>query len=218
MTPTMRRRNRVREAQTAPDLVKPYFSDETTATESTLLSDVGLLRTQASTLSSEIEDTHHAMQGIDIRQRASVKVRKGVPTLLEELTEDRGMSWSDVARLVGVSVSAVRKWRTGGQASPEKRKELAELAAFLDVLEESSVEDPARWLEVPFYLPAGYTVRPVELYIRGHRTELLDVACGRRDAEDVLDAAYPSWRETRRSSLEVFTAADGLPALRARDS
>lgn len=218
MTSVLRKRNQTRAGQTAPDLVKPYFSTGTTATEPTLLSDVGVLRTQASTLFSEIEDTHHEMQEVDIRQRASVKVKKGVPTLLEELTEERGMSWSDIARMVGVSVSAVRKWRTGGQASPEKRRELAELAAFLDVLEESSVEDPARWLEVPFYLPAGYTIRPLELYIMGHRSELLDIACGRRDAENVLDVVYPVWREERRSTLEVFTAADGLPALRARDS
>lgn len=163
----------------------------------------------ASALHGGIEDS--------LKKRAAVKARKGVPDLLEELAFVRGMSWSDIARLVGVSISAVRKWRTGGQATPENRKELARLAGFLDLLGEFGIEDPASWMEITMDLPAGYYIRPVELYLSGHRAELLEIARGHRDAARVLDGIDPAWRDSERSTLEVYTAPDGLPALRFRD-
>ncbi|MDX3548823.1 hypothetical protein PV729_25740 [Streptomyces europaeiscabiei] len=126
------------------------------------------------------------------------------------------MAWADIARLVGVSVSAVRKWRTGGDASPEKRRLLAQLAAFLDLLEESSVEDPAQWLEMDLALPVEYSVRAVELYAIGHMIALLEIAGQRRDPAHVLDEVDPEWREARRSDIEIFTATDGQLAFRER--
>ncbi|NRQ36620.1 hypothetical protein HII36_33010 [Nonomuraea sp. NN258] len=128
------------------------------------------------------------------------------------------MSWADMARLTGVTVSAIRKWRTGGQASAEKRLELARLAAFLDLLEENCIEDPAQWMEVTFPLGEGYAIRPMELYVAGHKAELLDIACGRRNAADVLDSLDSSWRDARRSNVDVYIGPDGEPALRIRDS
>ncbi|WP_431903589.1 helix-turn-helix domain-containing protein [Nonomuraea sp. bgisy101] len=154
----------------------------------------------------------------DLRKRGAVKARMGVPSLLEHLAIERGMSWSDIARLVNVSISAVRKWRTGGQATPDNRKELARLASFLDLLGEFGVEDPASWMEVTLDLPAGYFIRPVELYVQGYRSELLDIARGHRDAAQVLDGIDPTWRDSERSTLEVYIASDGHPALRFRDS
>ncbi len=47
----------------------------------------------------------------DLDERTAAKARLDALALLEELSTDRGFSWSDIARLSGVSVSAVRKWR-----------------------------------------------------------------------------------------------------------
>lgn len=154
----------------------------------------------------------------NLRARAAVKARKGVATLLRELAVERGMAWSDIARLVNVSVSAVRKWRTGGDASPEKRLQLAELAAFLELLFESAIEDPAQWMEINLALPDGYAVRPTQLYLDGHMTALLEIAGLRRDPERVMDGIDPEWRTTRRSDFEVFMADDGQLAIQERQA
>jgi transcriptional regulator with XRE-family HTH domain len=169
-------------------------------------------------LETDVAELHNQATEKDLRMRAAVKAHKSVPKLLQELAMDRGLAWADIARLVGVSVSAVRKWRTGGDSSPEKRRLLAQLAAFLDLLSESNVEDPAQWLEMDLALPDGYSVRPLELYSDGHIIALLEVAGVRRTAEDVLDEVDPDWRSTRRSDFEVFMADDGDLALRERKS
>ncbi|WP_139063554.1 helix-turn-helix domain-containing protein [Streptomyces zinciresistens] len=178
--------------------------------------EAGTLRTQVSALGGDIAEIHNQATEEDLRTRAAVKAKHGVPTLLQELAVERGMAWSDIARLVGVSVSAVRKWRTGGDATPEKRRLLAQLAAFLDLLEESSIEDPAQWLEMDLALPSDYSVRAVELYADGHMIALLEIAGQRRDPAHVLDEIDPQWRDTRRSDIEVFTATDGQLAFRER--
>lgn len=176
----------------------------------------GTLRTQVSALGGDVAEFHNEATEDDLRSRSAVKAKRGVPTLLKELAVERGMAWADIARLVGVSVSAVRKWRTGGDASPEKRRLLAQLAAFLDLLEESSVEDPAQWLEMDLALPVEYSVRAVELYAIGHMIALLEIAGQRRDPAHVLDEVDPEWREARRSDIEIFTATDGQLAFRER--
>ncbi|MGW6875204.1 helix-turn-helix domain-containing protein [Streptomyces xanthophaeus] len=176
----------------------------------------GFLRSRAALVSGDIVDLHNQATDDDLRARAAMKSRSGVPTLLNELAVERGMAWSDIARLVGVSVSAVRKWRTGGDATAEKRQMLARLAAFLDLLTELAVEDPVQWMEVPLALPEGYSVRPVELYAMGHLIPVLEMAGLRREPTDVMDEVLPDWRTTRKSDYEVFVASDGDLAFRER--
>ncbi|WP_128817693.1 hypothetical protein [Streptomyces sp. S063] len=177
----------------------------------------GFLRSRAAIVSSDIVDLHNQATEGDLRTRAALKTRMGVKSLLNELAVERGMAWADIAKLAGVSVSAVRKWRTGGDASPEKRGQLARLAGFLDLLEESLIEDPAQWIEVPLSLPDGYSVRPVELYALGHLIPVLEIAGLRREPADVLDEVLPEWRSSRKSNYEVFTANDGILAFRERE-
>lgn len=181
-----------------------------------LSTEIGWTRSVVADISRQVDEVHHDSLVGDLRNRGGVKARQGVRALLDELAVERGMAWADIARLTHVSVSAVRKWRKGGDASPEKRQQLAVLAAFLDILSELPVEDPAQWMEVPLALPEGYSIRPFELYERGYITELLDIAGGRRYPDAVLDEIDPSWRETRRSSVEIFQAHDGQLAMRAR--
>lgn len=159
---------------------------------------------------------HQDGQEQDLRRRTAVKARAGITALLTELAEQRGLAWSTIATVVGVSVSALRKWRRGGAASPDNRRGLAQLAALLDLIEEYQIDDPASWLEMPLELPAGYRVRPVDLYRDGHIAAILDLASMREtDPARVLDQVRPGWRD-QRSDWEVVDAPDGFKAIQRR--
>lgn len=175
------------------------------------------LRTKVDTLGGEMQELHGEVRERDLADRTLDKSKKSVANLLEELAGDRGMGWSDIAEIVGVSVSAIRKWRKGGVASPERRSKLARIAALLDVLEEKGViEDPAAWMEMDFTLEAGYFIRPLDLYLEGHVTELIELAEQRQTTAEVLDRVRPNWRQSR-SDFEVFLDNDGERSIRRRD-
>lgn len=191
--------------------------ESATAASALQVQTVGWLRSQAEILGHDIEDSYEEVRDHDLVQRAAAKSRHGVPRLLSELAVDRGMAWSDIARLVGVSVSAVRKWRGSGAASAEHRMALAQLAAFLDILQEYAIDDPAQWMEMPLPLPAGYVITPIDLYWRGELAALLEYASQRLGAEQALDRIDSAWRE-KRSDFESYTASDGAKAIRMRAS
>lgn len=175
------------------------------------------LRTEVDMLGGEVQELHSEAREHDLADRSLEKSKKSVANLLEELANDRGMGWSDIAEVVGVSVSAVRKWRQGGVASPDSRTRLARIAALLDVLEEKGViEDPAGWMEMDFTLEAGYFIRPLDLYVEGHVTELMELAEQRQTTAQVLDQVRPNWRQ-RRSDFEVILDDDGERSIRRRD-
>lgn len=175
------------------------------------------LRTEAEMLGGQVHDLHTEVREHDLADRTLEKSKKSVASLLKELASDRGMGWSDIAEVVGVSVSAVRKWRQGGVASPDSRSKLARIAALLDVLEEKGViEDPAAWMEMDFSLDAGYFIRPLDLYLEGHVTELVELAEQRQSTAQVLDQVRPNWRQSR-SDFEVVLDVDGERSIRRRD-
>ena len=175
------------------------------------------LRDTSRIRSEQLRDIHRRLQATQYAVRTVRKIEEDVPSLLEELGPRRGMAWSDIATLVGVTVAAIRKWRQGGDAAPENRKRLAKIAALLDVIEESNlISDPAQWLEVPLPLPPGYTVRPMDLYKAGHVDALLDYAAHRIEPQALMDEVESDWRESRRSNFEVYDASDGQKAIRLR--
>ena len=175
------------------------------------------LRTEVDMLGGEVRELHSEVRGHDLADRSLEKSKKSVANLLEELASDRGMGWSDIAEVVGVGVSAVRKWRQGGVASPESRTKLARIAALLDVLEEKGViEDPAAWMEMDFTLETGYFIRPLDLYLEGHVSELIELVEQRQTTAQVLDQVRPNWRQSR-SDFEVILDDDGERSIRRRD-
>src|SRR5687767_174612 len=89
------------------------------------------LRSNVDTLGGEVHELHGDTRELDLRERMFERSKNSVPALLGELAYERGMGWSDIAELAGVSVSAVRKWRKGGDASPDRRMRLARIVAFL---------------------------------------------------------------------------------------
>ncbi len=175
------------------------------------------LRTRADMLGGEVRELHGEVREHDLTDRTLDKTKRSVAGLLEELAGDRGMGWSDIAEVLNVSVSAIRKWRKGGDASPESRLKLARIAALLDVLEEKGlIQDPAAWMEMDLPLEAGYVIRPLDLYLEGHVAALLDLAETRQSVAQVLDQVRPNWRDSR-SDFEVFLDVDGERSIRRRD-
>jgi transcriptional regulator with XRE-family HTH domain len=175
------------------------------------------LRTEFDMLGGEVQELHGEARERDLTDRTFEKTKKSVSGLLEELAGGRGMGWSDIAEVVGVSISAIRKWRKGGDASPESRSKLARIAALLDVLEEKGlVQDPAAWMEMDLPLDSGYFIRPLDLYLEGHVLALIDLAEQRQTVTQVLDQVKPNWR-TSRSDFEVFVDTDGQRSIRLRD-
>ena len=177
---------------------------------------MGSLRDRTGLLHGDASALHRQVRQRDLRERAAEKVRRSVPELLRELATDRGMAWADIADLVGVSVAAVRKWRTDGGATADNRSRLARLAAFLDALTACGVADPAQWVEIALPLGEGYTITPIDVYRHGGAQALLDHACGHGQVEAVLDATMPGWRQERASDFDVYDAPDGQKALRLR--
>ena len=127
-----------------------------------------LSQTRALSLDADYARTEHDVHGGEVRERQGEartqyladstreKAAKSVAALLKELAGERCMSWSDIAEVLGVSISAIRKWRKGGDASPGSRLKLAQFAALLDVLEEKApISDPAGWMELDLPLAAG---------------------------------------------------------------
>lgn len=176
----------------------------------------GSLRDETGLLHGDASALHRQVRQLDLKERTAEKIRRSVPELLRELATDRGMAWADIADLVGVSVAAVRKWRTDGGATADNRSRLARLAAFLDALTACGIADAAQWVEIALPLPEGYTITPIEVYRRGGEQALLDHACGHGEAEGVLDATMPGWRQERASDFEAYDAPDGHKSLRLR--
>lgn len=178
------------------------------------------LRTDAEQFVRDVRVVHEKTRSADLQERAFEKAtRKDVIGLLDELAYERGLGWSDIASLAGVSVSAVRKWRKGGDATAPSRQSLAEVAAFLDLLEsKAGVPDPAAWMEMTLPLGPGYSIRPIDLYLVGQAEVLLDIAELREDASRTLDSAIPGWRTDFASDFEVFTDEDGHRSIRMRDT
>ncbi len=174
------------------------------------------LRSEVDALGGEVQEMHDAVREHDLADRALEKSKKAVANLLQELAGERGMGWSDIAEVVGVSVSAVRKWRNGGVAGPESRSKLARIAALLDVLEQKGlIDDPAAWMEMDFTLEPGNFIRPLDLYLEGHVNELIELAEQRQTTAQILDRVRPNWRQNR-SDFEVYLDADGERAIRSR--
>lgn len=106
------------------------------------------------------------------------------------LAIEYGFAWVDVARMLGVSVPAIRKWRMSGGVSPDNTAKLADLAALAHLLSEHGIR-PAAWLSTP--LVAGYTISPKHVYSSDRMSALADVALGTGDAHDLLAEFEPDW-------------------------
>ncbi len=203
---------------TSTDAPEVQLDSDQTASASSTIQQLNVsyaeLRGEARQVNNDIEDGHREVRRYDLDERTSLKARCAPQELLDELATDRGLSWATIARLSGVSVSAVRKWRSGDAPSPERRLALARVAAFLDLVSEMPVADPGSWLSMP--LVTQYSVTGEDLFLANRVDDLLDYAAGHVTAKQILDLFDDAWRDHFASDWEVFDAPDGERSIRRR--
>jgi transcriptional regulator with XRE-family HTH domain len=182
---------------------------------SELTEKAGHLNNRAQILYNDTDDLHVDVIMQEWQSKSTDFVRQDMPTLLARLA-DLGFSWRDVARLIGVSVPAVQKWRRGHAATGQSRfNAAAVLAACALVTDHYLVQDVASWFEAPVVY--GFPITAIDLYAAQKPQLVFRLATGNADPEQVLSVFDPDWRERYRSDFEVFESEDGGLAIRAKD-
>lgn len=172
-----------------------------------------ILVTDSNEVHQSTEDLHFASLTQLHRELSYQRTKESLPGLLNDLS-DQGFSWRDIARVSGVSVPAVRKWRNGGSATGENRRRVAMIVALCEMARDQYlIDDAAGWLEAPLHPEAPVTALDL---VAAQRFDLALLLASDRgtDPERVLDQFDPEWRQRYASTVEVFTAPDGLPGVR----
>ncbi|MCO5299285.1 MAG: hypothetical protein M9886_04965 [Candidatus Nanopelagicales bacterium] len=178
-----------------------------TRLSSDLMNAAGDLRGQARTLHNEGQDLHRDTTIQNWTSLTSEQGKRRTQDLLDDLHE-LGFAWRDIARMVGVTVPALQKWRRGQRSSGENKSAIAGLLAACHLIQERYlVKEVASWFEMPVVL--GYPVTPIEMYAKGDRVLVFDHASGHASPEEVLDGYEPDWRSRYSSPYAVYRAEDG---------
>ncbi len=176
--------------------------------------EVGGIRGVARALRDGVDDLHKRTHENEWRKAAAERGKASVMSMLTELA-DLGFAWRDIARMVGVSVPAVQKWRKGEKASGDSRHRIASLLAACDLITSHyMVDEIASWFEMP--LSSSAPVTPIVLYAANRADLVFEFASGHVDPEALLSEFDPDWRERYRSDFEVFEAGDGNRSIRMK--
>jgi len=149
----------------------------------------------------------------DIRRRLDVAMASHAQLpphrIVEYLADDIGMGQLITARAIGVSPTAVRKWRRGDATKAEHRGRLAKFAALASLLTELGPFDPAGWLDVPISIES--TLTPVDLFVAGRADLVVLHGAQHASPQETLDSFDAQWREKYPSDpdYEVVTLKDG---------
>lgn len=174
----------------------------------------GALRGSIGSLQDDGQDLHRSTLFTEWASTTDRRAKSAPLDLLLHLS-DSGFAWRDIARMLGVSVPALQKWRRGEKISGANRRKLAGLVAACDLVETHYlIHDPASWFEMPLYNDVPIT--PIDLYVSSRTDLLFDYASGHLDSETVLSEFDADWRETYRSDFEVFVASDGQRSIRIK--
>jgi len=183
-----------------------------TRTIDELVDEAGYLRNVARVIGDGVGEVHRHAFEAQLNARTREVAKRSAVEMLDELAA-RGFAWRDIARLIGVSVPAVRRWRQGEPPTGPRLWTIARLLAFIDTLRtDHHVTDAAAWLEMPLVPSAPVT--GIDMLTDGHYADVFDLAAEHTTAEEVLDQYQPDWRERYRSDFEVFEAADGELGIR----
>lgn len=180
-----------------------------------LTDETGFLRTRARLLSHEVDETHQRTHQVEWQIGAAARGTVAPQKNLETLA-DLGFAWRDLARLIGVTVPALQKWRRGDGLSGQNRRRLADLLAACDlIVEHYMIEEIASWFEMP--IKDGIPITCIDLWAQGRHELVFDYAAGHSDPESVLTSFEPEWRERYASAFETFVGVDGKLSIRAKD-
>lgn len=196
------------------DINPPPAVPETQTVAAELTEEAGFYRRMARHLNDETNALHQRSQFIEWNARTNARARLAVQEMLAEMAAF-GFAWRDIARMVGVSIPAIQKWRRGEGTSGESRQKVASLLAACDLVSEDyGIREVASWFETP--LQIGVPVTPIDLWVDGRPDLVFEFASGHADSEQVLTGWDPHWRERYRSEFEVFRAGDGELSIRPR--
>lgn len=168
------------------DLTKNNLIVTVTQTTAALTDESGVLRKRARLLGEEIEQAHETSYQYMVEWRIMTNRRAVMKSthLLIELA-DLGFAWRDIARLMGVSVPAVQKWRRGGGARRLNQLKLAALLAGCDlIIRHCHIEEIASWFEMPLVDDAPVT--PIDLWAAGNQQLVFEHANGHIDPVAIL--------------------------------
>ncbi len=185
------------------------------ATVDGLVRRVGKVRDEVRIVGQDAEGLHGTLQTQVLDERTTELGQRDPVALLAELARAWGLSWTLTGKLLGVSQTSIRKWRRGETVTPENRRGIARLVAFLETLQTSSpaVCDQASWLEMR--ISDESTLIPADLYAMGRYQLLLDLAGLRYTPHEVLSALDPQWRTKYPTDdrYDVVEASDGQPSV-----
>jgi hypothetical protein len=184
-----------------------------------LVRQVGEVRDEVRITGQDADGLHEQIQGRALDSRTAAVAQRESADLLDDLSTEWGLSWTLTAKLLKVSQTSVRKWRRNESLTPENRRGVARLVAFLEMLRSDypAICDQASWLEIR--ISEESTLTPADLYEMGRCELLFDLAGLCCAPHEVLYAVDPQWRDRYGvdSRFAVVKGPDGLPSIVARD-
>jgi transcriptional regulator with XRE-family HTH domain len=173
------------------------------------------VRHRVKTLSGDVGGVHQRVYQLEWSVLTQERQAQNPLELLNELAEE-GFAWRDIARLIGVSVPAVQKWRKGERLSGDNRRKLAGLLAARDfIASHFYVDDIASWFETRII--DGAPVTPIDLWTTGRQLLFFEYVTRHLTSEETMSQFDPEWRERYRSDFETFRDSDGNLGLRMQD-
>lgn len=172
---------------------------------------------QATELQGRAGDTRRAAHLVELDAKMSERARTAPVEALEQLSE-YGFAWRDIARVIGVSVPAITKWRKGAGITGENRLKIARILGLVDMLEDRLIGDPASWLEMPVVEGVGLSM--MDLLERSRYDLVIALASthtGDGTVESVLNEVDPEWRDNLvDNAFESYIADDGVISIRLK--
>ncbi|MCU6479895.1 hypothetical protein [Arthrobacter sp. A2-55] len=199
---------------TASSVALPLIDAPTRFTALRNTERAGVLVSRTTTLSNDVRANYIDALVHEWRILTTNRAATSVKELLELLAE-QGFAWRDIARMIGVSVPAVQKWRRGEKASGDNRSRLASLVAAQDLIASKyDIQEIESWFETP--LIGDVPVTPIDLWAAGEAFLVLEYASGQLTSEDALTRFDASWRVNYESQFETFRAEDGNISIRSK--
>ncbi len=168
-------------------------------------------------LHGRVCDTRRQAHLLELDSKMAERARCAPAQALEQLS-DYGFAWRDVARVIGVSVPAITKWRKGTGITGENRLKIARMLGLIDMLSDRLIDEPASWLEMP--VTEGVGLSRMDLLERGRYDLVLALASthtGDGTVESVLNEVDPDWRNNWvDNAFESYVADDGAISIRPK--
>ncbi|RPF23419.1 hypothetical protein EDD34_4106 [Myceligenerans xiligouense] len=177
------------------------------------------MRVQAGWLVDDTDSAQRKALMADLESRKAEHQKRASRDLLNDLS-DAGFAWRSIAHLTGVSVPAVRKWRSGAGVSPANHASLAKVVALTEMLEtHAGVFDAASWLE--YRIKDGVSVTPFDMLLGGRYDLVMLHATNTyvMSPEAILDEFRGDWRSSCvDNAFETYVDAEGVMAIRPKGS